>query len=280
MLLAGSYLQFPIMKNAESELKYPSDITREQFEPIRELLESAKKRTKPRTVDLWEVFNGVLYVLKTGCQWRSLPKEYPKWRTVYDYFSKWKEANSETDKSILQEVLKKLVSEERVNRGRSSTTTFLIVDAQSVKNADTAEAKGYDAGKKISGIKRTLAVDTQGLPHTIGVTTANVTDRQAAIDVFETYKEDLNEVKKVLADGGYTGAAFAESVQETMGADVEIAKRSELHKFSVIPKRWIVERSFAWIEKCRRLWKNCERKLSTSLNMIVLAFIRLLLVRS
>ena len=92
----------------ESELKYPSDITREQFEPIRELLESAKKRTKPRTVDLWEVFNGVLYVLKEGCTWRALPKEYPKWRTVYDYFSKWKEADSETDKSILQQALKKI----------------------------------------------------------------------------------------------------------------------------------------------------------------------------
>ena len=96
------------MKNAESEPKYPSDITREQFEPIRELLESAKKRTKPRTVDLWKVFNGVLYVLKEGCRWRSLPKEYPKWRTVYDYFSKWKEVNPQTGKSVLEQALKKI----------------------------------------------------------------------------------------------------------------------------------------------------------------------------
>ena len=96
------------MAASKSSKHYPSDITREQFEPIRELLESAKKRTKPRTVDLWEVFNGVLYVLKEGCRWRSLPKEYPKWRTVYDYFSKWKEANPETNKSILEEVLKKI----------------------------------------------------------------------------------------------------------------------------------------------------------------------------
>ena len=173
-----------------------------------------------------------------------------------------------------------MVSQERVNRGRSSTTTYLIVDAQSVKNTDTAEAKGYDAGKKVSGIKRTIAVDTQGLPHAIGLDTADVTDRQAAINAFEGYKEELDEVKKVLADGGYTGAAFADSVREVIDANVEIAKRSELHKFAVIPKRWVVERSFAWIEKCRRLWKNCERKLSTSLNMVVLAFIRLLLERS
>ena len=173
-----------------------------------------------------------------------------------------------------------MVSAERVNRGRSSTTTFLIVDAQSVKNSDTAESKGYDMGKKISGIKRTIAVDTQGLPHVISVNTANVTDRKAATQAFETNKDDLKEVETVLADGGYTGESFAKSIEESIDAKVEIAKRSELHKFAVIPQRWVVERSFAWIEKCRRLWKNCERKLSTSLNMIVLAFIRLLLVRS
>lgn len=87
---------------------YPSDITREQFEPIREILESARKKTKPREVDLLEVFNGVLYVLKEGCRWRSIPKEYPKWRTVYDYFSKWKEPHPKTGKSPLQEALKKI----------------------------------------------------------------------------------------------------------------------------------------------------------------------------
>ena len=174
-----------------------------------------------------------------------------------------------------------MVAEERTNQGRSPTTTFLIVDARSVKNTDTAESKGYDMGKKVSGIKRTIAVDdTQGLPHVTGVNTANVTDRKAAIEAFETHKDDLKKVETVLSDGGYTGESFAKSIRESIDAKVEVAKRSELHKFAVIPKRWIVERSFAWIEKCRRLWKNCERKLSTSLNMVVLAFIRLLLVRS
>ena len=96
------------MKNTKLEKNYPSDITREEFEPIRELLESARKRTKPRTVDLWEIFNGVLYVLKQGCRWRSLPREYPKWRTVYDYFCKWKEVSLQTNKSILEQALKKI----------------------------------------------------------------------------------------------------------------------------------------------------------------------------
>lgn len=159
-------------------------------------------------------------------------------------------------------------------------TTFLIIDAQSVKNTDTAEEKGYDAGKKVSGIKRTIAVDTQGLPHAITVTTADITDREAAIEALETHKEVLEKVEKVLCDGGYTGEAFATAVDACIGAKVEVAKRSELHKFKVIPKRWVVERSFSWLEKCRRLWKNCERKLSTSLHMCILAFIRLLLKRS
>ena len=153
------------------------------------------------------------------------------------------------------------------------------MDAQSVKNTDTAENKGYDAGKKVSGIKRHIAVDTQGLPHAIHITTANRTDREGAIIMMTNSKENLSEVKNFLADGGYTGIPFATAIKETLGATVEIAKRSELHKFAVIPKRWIVERSFAWLEKCRRLWKNCERKINTSLQMVVLAFIRLLIQR-
>lgn len=172
-----------------------------------------------------------------------------------------------------------MVGEIRQNNGRKESTSFLIVDAQSVKNTDTAESKGYDAGKKVSGIKRHIAVDTQGLPHVIHVTTANITDRAGASEAFSLHQTLLPEVKNVLADGGYTGDKFASGVQELLGCTVEIAKRSELHTFKVIPKRWVVERSFAWLEKCRRLWKNCERKLNTSLNMAVLAFVALLLKR-
>jgi len=166
-----------------------------------------------------------------------------------------------------------------VGDGRKEKTSFVIVDAQSVKNTDTAENKGYDAGKKISGIKRHIAVDTQGLPHAIHVTTANVTDREGAIEMINDTKENLENVKDVLVDGGYSGKKFSIEIKNIINANVEVAKRSELHKFVVIPKRWVVERSFAWLEKCRRLWKNCERKINTSLQMVVLAFIRLLLQR-
>ncbi len=144
---------------------------------------------------------------------------------------------------------------------------------------DTAREKGYDAGKKISGIKRHIAVDTQGLPHAITVTTANITDRKGALMAFTQHKKSLSCVKSVLADGGYTGETFAESVHHILGATVEIAKRSELHIFKVIPKRWVVERSFGWLEKCRRLWKNGERHLNTRLQFVNLAFLVVLLHR-
>ena len=173
-----------------------------------------------------------------------------------------------------------MVGEVRRSLGRNEQTTFLIVDAQSVKNTDTAENKGFDGGKLVSGIKRHIAVDTNGLPHAIHVTTANVTDRAGALEAFALYKDNLTQVKNVLVDGGYTGEPFATAVYETLGATVEVAKRSELHTFAVIPKRWVVERSFSWLEKCRRLWKNCERKLNTSLQMVALAFLVSLLKKS
>lgn len=153
------------------------------------------------------------------------------------------------------------------------------MDAQSVKNTDTACYKGYDAGKKVSGIKRHIAVDTQGLPHAITVTTADVNDRNGALLMFLTQDDRLADVQSVLVDGGYTGERFEDLTRQILGATVQVAKRNELHKFAVIPQRWVVERSFAWLEKCRRLWKNCERKLHTSAQFIVLAFLALLLKR-
>ena len=156
------------------------------------------------------------------------------------------------------------------------------MDAQSVKNSDTAGLKGYDAGKKVCGIKRHIAVDTLGLPHAVAVTTAEVTDRKGALLALRRCKRTLARVQSLLCDSGYVGRPFAQGVKDILGADVStlIAKRSELHTFKVMPKRWIVERSFAWLEKNRRLCKNCERWLNTSLQFVHLAFLALILRRS
>jgi len=159
---------------------------------------------------------------------------------------------------VLELALKNQVGAARARQGRSATPTLLIVDAQSVKNTDTAGFKGDDAGKKVSGIKRHIVVDTQGWPHAVAVTTAEVTDRKGALQALE---HGVHEI-------------LGESVT------VEVARRSQLHTFAVMPKRWVVERSFAWLEKNRRLWKNCERWLNTSLQFVHLAFLALLLRRS
>ncbi|MCB1794137.1 MAG: IS5 family transposase [Candidatus Competibacteraceae bacterium] len=261
--------------------RYPSDISREQFGQLLPLLAQARRKTKPRTVDLYEVFCAVLYLLRTGCQWRALPSDFPKWRTVHAYFAQWSEPGQD-GVSLLERALKNQVGAARERQGRNASSTLLIVDAQSVKNTDTAGLKGYDAGKKVSGIKRHIAVDTQGLPHAVAVTTAEVTDRKGALQAFKRCKAALNRVQSVLTDSGYTGEPFARGVREVLGEQVtvQIAKRSELHTFKVMPKRWVVERSFAWLDKNRRLSKNCERWLNTSLQFVHLAFLALLLRRS
>ncbi|ASL79123.1 transposase DDE domain (plasmid) [Lactiplantibacillus plantarum] len=176
-------------------------------------------------------------------------------------------------------MFKKIVFTLREKQSRSARTSFIIIDAQSVKNTDTAEHRGYDGGKRISGIKRHLAVDINGLPQAIHITTANVSDRNGASAMLALNSGHLQQVKSVLVDGGYTGSNFAADVYTNLNATVQVAKRNELHKFEVLPQRWIVERSFSWLDKCRRLWKNCERKLNSSRQMVILAFLVLLLRR-
>ena len=248
---------------------YPSDISPEQFARILPTLESARRRTKPRTVDLYDVFCGVLYLLKSGCQWRMLPADFRQLAHLLPVFPAMERAAGPGSGFHSGASPKKSVGAVRQSNGRKEPTSCCIVDSPSVKNMDTAGHKGSDAGKKVSGIKRHIAVDTQGLPHGIHVTTADVTDRAGALVMFDENRSGRNQVQKVLVDGGYTGKPFATAVQSLLGAAVEVVKRNELHTFVVLPKRWVVERSFAWLEKCRRLWKNCERKLNTSRQMVV-----------
>ena len=153
------------------------------------------------------------------------------------------------------------------------------MDSQSVKNTDTASPKSYDGCKKISGIKRHIGVDTLGLPVAVFVTTANVSDRDGALLALQNSGQNMPLVQKIMGDSAYAGEIFQKGVEALLGAAVEVVKRSEAHIFVVLPKRWIVERSFSWLEKCRRLWKNCERLISTSLQMIHFAFLALILRR-
>ena len=162
--------------------------------------------------------------------------------------------------------------------GRHFRARLGIADSKSIRNASTAQEKGYDAGKKVSGVKVHAVVDVMGNPLVLGVTTADVTDRDGAVKAMEADTDELERLQKLLVDGGYTGEKFAGAVQGLLGdVAVEVVKRSELHTFAVIPKRWIVERTFGWLDRYRRLWKNCERLLNTTSQMVTLAFISVLI---
>ncbi|WP_105310495.1 IS5 family transposase, partial [Lactiplantibacillus plantarum] len=250
---------------------YPSNISRAQFALIQPDLENFRKHTRPRRYDLYDVFNAILYSLTTVCQWRELPHDFPEWHTVYRYYDMWRDKPDPTADSLLESLLKNCVASYRFAQGRLARTSFVIVDAQSVKTTDLTKNSGYDGGKKIPGIKRHLAVDINGLPMAVHVTTANVSERDGANALLALNKSQFDLVQRVMADGGYTGNNFAQSVQAMINAEVIIAKQSDLRHGQVTPQRWVIERSFSWLGKYRRLWRNCERKLNTSKMMISLA---------
>jgi transposase len=226
--------------------KYPSDITREQFEIVHDDLRKAKKSTKPRDIELYDIFCAILYIVKGGIQWRMLPSDFPKWGAVRYYYDVWS-AKREDGGTLLSKVLKKLVTTHRNDDLRKDKTSFGIIDAQSVQNADTAKEKGYDAGKKVSGIKRHIIVDTMGLPHALLVTKANVADRDGAIEMITINLDNLSSVEKFLVDGGYSGNPFADTVKKLCGAEVEVVKRDDCTNL------WFCQRD-GWLKELLAGW--------------------------
>lgn len=220
-----------------------------------------------------EVFNGILYLLKTGCQWRMLPNDFPDWRIVYYYFSIWKQSG------VIEVLQEALVEKTRLKSGRKAWPTAGIIDAQSVKSTlVSSESKGFDAGKKVKGIKRHIITDTLGLVLAVVIQSASVQDRDGAIEVIGKMKKNWRTIVKIFADGGYRGKLIA-SVKDRFQLEMEIIKRNELHKFKVLPKRWIVERTFSWIDANRRNSKNYERLNNTAITMVHLSSIKTMLNR-
>ena len=231
---------------------YPSDLSREQFARILPTLESARRRTKPRIVDLYDVFCGVLYLLKSGCQWRMLPADFPDWRTCYKYFRQWSEQPDPEQDSILEQVLKTIGWRGPTKQWEERATSFCIVDSQSVKSRTPPSRRAMAGGVRNQasyrgGHARIAPCDT--------VTTADVTDRAGALAMFDENRSDLNRVQNVLVDGGYTGKPFAAAVQGILGASVEVVKRTNC------TPSWCAETmgggavTPGWN---RRLWKNCD----------------------
>jgi len=258
---------------------YPTDLTEEQWELLVSLLPGRRWRPggpgRP-PYDLRRVINGILYLIKTGCQWRMLPREFGKWNTIYGYFKRWRR---EGVWPCLMEALRQL---ERRRLGRQPEPSAGRVDSQSIKTATQRSEVGFDGGKKIKGRKRHLLVDTLGLSIAVVVTAANTDDRLGLVALLTRYVAGgIKRLRKLWVDGGYRAewlAIWGRDLKQTHKIDLEVTEK-EGKGFQVLPWRWTVERTFAWLLNDRRHSRDYEALTANSEAMIQISMIRLLLNR-
>jgi transposase len=254
---------------------YPSDLTDEQWAVIEALVPPVQSGGRPEKHPKRAVVNAIFYVVRTGCSWRQLPHDFPPWQTVFWYFKRWR-ADGTVDR--LHDALRDQL---RDGAGRDPMASAAIVDAQSVKGADTvgAASRGFDAGKKVNGRKRHIVVDTMGLLLAVIITTASVQDRDGARAVLERLRFTMPSVVHIWADGGYAGTLL-DWARQRLRIGVEIVRKPlGIKTFTVLPRRWVVERTFAWMVKCRRLAHDYERLPEHSDAMIKWAMIGLMIRR-
>ncbi len=256
-----------------SRPRYRSDLTDEQWHLLAPLLPPPVPAGAPRTTDLREVVNAILYRLHNGCAWHALPHDFPPEGTVRDYFHQWR-------RSGLWERINDTVRRQvRRAEGRDDEPSAGIVDSQSAKGTRTSGTKGYDAGKKVKGTKRHLLVDTLGLLLCVVVHAAGIQDRDGAKLVLSKAKDLFPKLRLLWADGGYAGKLVA-WVAAVCGWVLEIVKRSEAAKgWVLLPRRWVVERTFGWLSQCRALARDYEYHPETSETLIQVAMVHLMLRR-
>lgn len=253
-------------------MNYPTNVTDNQWSYVKKLLPNCSRKRK---YSLREILDAILYLVKTGCQWRMIPSDFPAWNTVYYYFSTWKRDGT------IEYIMRMLHRDVREQAGRDPEPSTCIIDSRSVKTSHhTDKIKGIDGNKRIKGRKEHIAVDTLGFPIGIAVHEANVYDAIGAELVLDDMVGRSDRLHTILADGGYRGNRL-KALAKAKGWNLKVVLRPEesSRKFQVVPLRWIVERSFSWLENFRRLSIDHEFLAESSLAMIQLAFIKLLLNR-
>jgi transposase len=241
--------------------RYPSDLTDVQWEVLRpeaeRVMTGLRQATgRPMVHDLRAVLDAVFYVVRNGIEWRALPVDFPPWDAVYAFFQRW------SQRGLPQRLVDRLRNRLRVRARRDAQPSAAIVDSQSVKAAETvaASSRGFDSGKKINGRKRHLAVDVDGFLLAVVVTAANIGDRMGAKLLIIALLNICTRLKLIWADSGYDGAPLTGWIRSVAGATLQIIKRTEQHTFRVVPRRWVVERSFGWLLRYRRLVRDYERR--------------------
>jgi len=266
---------------------YPSDLSDQEWAILAPLLPPAKPGGRPRSVELRQICNGLFHVLRRGCQWRLTPHEYGPWSTISAYWRRWRRDGT------WEQIHRTMYEQERRRLGRQPTPSAAIIDSQSVKTTERGGPHGYDGGKKLSGRKRHLLVDTLGLVVKALVHPADVQDRAGAPRLLLSVADTLPRLELIWADSAYVGPVQT-WVWETLGWRLQIVERPgrrgqwlradqepplRLPGFQLLPRRWVVERTFAWIGRNRRMSKDYEFLLATSEAWIYLSMIRLMLKR-